>query len=404
MKPEPASPVPVTPAPLSVCMVTETYPPEINGVARTVQRMTEWLAQRGHRVLLVRPRQGPADLPGGNGGPPTHLLRSLPIPMYRELRIGLAGRGAFSRLWTRERPDAVYVATEGPAGLGALRQAQRMGIPAVSGFHTNFQTYSTYYGVGFLKRPVFAYLRSLHNRADWTVVPTRDLKDELVQAGFERVAIIARGVDCRLFHPGRRDPDLRRAWGLDDGDLGVLHVGRLAPEKNIDLAVRAFRALQEKVPGARLILVGDGPERKALAKAHPDLVFCGMQRGERLAAHYASGDLLLFPSETETFGNVTLEGLASGNGVVAYDYAGARTHVGHGVNGMLAPLGDAEAFVRATVDLGADPALLDRVRRRARASAEVVDWNEVMGGFERLLEQCVGETPRDDSGNGGGAR
>jgi glycosyltransferase involved in cell wall biosynthesis len=394
MNPEPAQPIPAA-APLAVCIVTETYPPEVNGVARTVQRMTEWLAARGHRVRLVRPRQGGQDKAhaNGNGGPPTHLLCSLPLPMYRELRMGLAGRGAFARLWARERPDAIYVATEGPAGLGALRQAQRMGIPAVSGFHTNFQTYSTYYGVGWLKRPVFAYLRSLHNRARWTVVPTRDLKDELTAAGFERVAIVARGVDCRLFNPARRDPELRRAWGLPEDALAVLHVGRLAPEKNIDLAVSAFRALQTVAAEARLVLVGDGPARKALARAHPDLIFCGMQRGEALAAHYASGDMLLFPSETETFGNVTLEGMASGLGVVAYDYAGARAHVVDGVNGMTAPVGDTAAFTRAALALAADPDLLARVRRDARASAEAVDWDAVMGGFEHLLMDCTEVAP-----------
>lgn len=391
MKPEPI-PTPVsTSAPMAVCIVTETYPPEINGVAWTVHRMTEWLAARGHRVRLVRPRQGARDLPNGNGGPATHLLKSFPLPLYPELRMGLAGRGAFSRLWARERPDAIYVATEGPAGLGALRQAQRMGIPALSGFHTNFQTYSTYYGVGWLRRPVFAYLRSLHNRARWTVVPTQDLKDELTAAGFRRVAIMARGVDCRLFHPDRRDPALRRAWGVADDAPAVLHVGRLAPEKNIGLAVSAFRAIQAAVPGARLVFVGDGPERKTLAREHPDLVFCGVQRGERLAAHYASGDLLLFPSVTETFGNVTLEGMASGLGVVAYDYAAARAHVDSGVNGMTAAVGEAPAFTHAAVALAADPVLLARVRRRARASAEVVDWDEVMGGFERLLAECAGE-------------
>jgi glycosyltransferase involved in cell wall biosynthesis len=317
------------------------------------------------------------------------LVRGIPLPRYPGLRLGLPPGAALRERWAHTRPDGVYVATEGPLGWSALRAARRLDVPVLSGFHTNFHGYARHYRGGWLAPGVVRYLRWFHNRTDGTLVATHDLRGQLQAYGFANLSLLGRGVDGRLFTPERRSPALRRAWGVSDAEPVVIYVGRLAPEKNIDVAIAAYRAMQRQQPSLRLVLVGDGPLRAALEQAHPDLVFCGAQTGERLAAHYASGDVFLFPSETETFGNVTLEALASGLVVVAYDYAAARMHIESGETGTLVPFGDAAAFVDAAVALLRSPERLDRMRQRARESVARLGWDRVVERFEALMLDAI---------------
>jgi len=321
---------------LHIALISETFPPEINGVANTLGRLVDGLRSRGHRVQLVRPRQAQDDAPQPD--PELLLTRGWPLPGYPGLQWGQSSLHKLLRRWKRQRPDVLYIATEGPLGLSALRAARRLAIPVVSGFHTNFQQYTGHYGFGLLTRVLTNYLRWFHNRTQLTLVPSIGQQVELQRRDFERLALLARGVDSQLFHPRRRSDELRESWGLGPEDLAVVHVGRLAAEKNLGLLVKAFRALQQAHPQRhmRLILVGDGPLRASLQAQLPDALFCGLQRGEALATHYASGDLFLFPSLSETFGNVVLEALASSLGVVAFDQAAAAQHIHHGHNGMLA--------------------------------------------------------------------
>jgi glycosyltransferase involved in cell wall biosynthesis len=371
-----------------LCVVTDTYPPEINGVALTLARLVDGLRTRGHTVSLVRPRR-PSDPPGPEVDPTLTLVPGLPLPGYPGLRVGLPPRALLRERWGRGRPDAVYVATEGPLGWSALGAARRLGVGVLSGFHTNFHGYARHYHGGWLAWGVARYLRCFHNRTDRTLVATTDLRDQLHARGFENLSVLGRGVDGRLFTPERRCHALRGEWGMSGSDPVVLYVGRLAAEKNIGLAIAAYRAMQRHHPSLRFVLVGDGPLRAALQRAHPDLVFCGAHTGERLAAHYASGDVFLFPSETETFGNVTLEAMASGLVVVAYDYAAARMHIAHGETGTLIPYGDARAFVEGAAALLRSPKGLDRMRRRARESVARLAWDRVVERFEVLLTDAI---------------
>jgi glycosyltransferase involved in cell wall biosynthesis len=363
-----------------ITLVTETYPPEINGVALTLARLADGLRGRGHEVSLVHPRRR-GDAPAID----TTLTAGLPIPGYRGLRFGLPARGMLAAAWRARRPDVVYVATEGPLGWSAVGAAQEQDIPVVSGFHTNFDGYMKHYRAGWLRRPAGAYLRAFHNRTDATLVPSDDLRVTLAGSGFHRLHVLGRGVDCARFSPARRSPALRAAWGAGDNDLVVAYVGRVAAEKNVELAVDAYRAMQSVRSDLRFVVVGDGPARERLARAHPDLVFCGFRTGVELAAHYASADVFLFPSDTETFGTVTLEAMASGLGVVAYDYAAARQHVTHTEDGLLVPYRDARAFVANAVRLACAPALLDRMRRAARDTVLPLDWGRVVERFESVL-------------------
>jgi glycosyltransferase involved in cell wall biosynthesis len=233
----------------------------------------------------------------------------------------------------------VQIATEGPLGWSALAAANKLRLPVASDFHTNFHSYSSHYGFGLLRRAIVAYLRKFHNKAAVTLVPTEGIRRELLGYGYENIEIIGRGVDTKLFHPGRRDPALRARWGANEDETVVLYVGRLAAEKNLALVFDAFDAMREAHPAIRLVLVGDGPERAVWQARRPDVVFCGTQVGGALAAHYASGDVFLFPSLTETWGNVTIEAMASGLAVVAYDCAAAEEVIRHGENGQGAARG-----------------------------------------------------------------
>jgi glycosyltransferase involved in cell wall biosynthesis len=276
----------------------------------------------------------------------------------------------------------VQVVTEGPLGASAIAAARELSIPVVSEFHTNFHAYSRHYGFGWLEGLVVAHLRRLHNRSRMTLVPSRELGNELLRKGYHGIRVVARGVDTALFNPARRSAALRAAWQAGDGDLVVAYVGRLAPEKNLPLVLTTFEALRRHIPNARLLLVGDGPSRHRLAQVHPEHIFAGMRHGEDLAAHFASADLFLFPSVTETYGNVTLEALASGLPVVAYRMAAAAELIRHGDNGMLADPGASDQFVRAALDLVTRPGARRRIAAAAPQSVAALDW-------ERIHEQLV---------------
>ncbi|QCI14616.1 glycosyltransferase family 1 protein [Pseudomonas putida] len=373
---------------LRITLVSETFPPEINGVANTLGRLSEGLRLRGHLVEIVRPRQA-GETPMADD-PQQMLCRGWGLPGYPGLQWGEVSVHKLLRRWRRQRPDVLYIATEGPLGLSALRAARRLGIAVVSGFHTNFPQYCGQYGLGLLARLLTHYLRWFHRRSVATLVPSQSQRLELERRGFERLALLARGVDAGLFNPARRNHALRLAWGLGPDDVAVLHVGRLAVEKNLGLLRPSIQALQRAYPDKRLclVVVGDGPQRAALEQSLPGAVFCGVRRGEDLAEHYASGDLFLFPSLTETFGNVVLEAMASGLAVVAYDEAAAAQHIRHGHSGALAMPGDQAAFIDAACWLLEESETLRRVRLNARQHASRQGWPAIVDQFENHLRNA----------------
>ncbi len=374
-----------------VAVVTETYPPEVNGVARSIACVVQGLQARDHAVQLLRPRQTAVDH-GLHPTPDEVLMRGLPVPRYPHLRMGVVSKRTLVNLWASRRPDVVHIATEGPMGWSALQAARHLKLPVVSEFRTNFHAYAQHYGIGWLRRPLLAYLRKFHNRCHSTMVPNAALAAELMAQGFRHVQVIARGVDTQLFHPLRRREALRAQWGAAPGDPVLLHVGRLAAEKNLQLLAALWPAVRERHPRARLVLVGDGPARAELQQQLPQAVFAGMQHGEDLAACYASGDLFVFPSVTETYGNVTPEALASGLPVMAYAYAAAGLLVRDGINGGLAPFQDETAFRRRLLALLDQPAALSEMRAAARASAESLDWDGIVQGIEQVYAQAIDGT------------
>lgn len=384
-----------TPAPmrpLRVAVVTETFPPEVNGVARTISRVVEGLRAKGHDVQLIRPRQAVDEGRQSHASQVQVLTRGLPIPGYPDMRMGLPSKRALMNLWKLRRPDVVYVATEGPLGWSALQSARALRVPVASEFRTNFHAYAQHYGVGWLQRPMLAYLRKFHNRTQVTMVPTVGLRQELSPHGFERLEVVQRGVDTDLFHPGQRRESLRHLWGAMPTDPVVVCVGRIAAEKNLMLLADAFEAFRANSPKAQLVVVGDGPLRQQLQARAPYAHFAGSRTGDDLAAHYASADLFFFPSVTETFGNVTLEAMASGLPVLAYNYAAAAQVIEHGRNGWLVPFDDAQAYVQAAGAVSATASEWRALGAQAVQAAARNAWDSIISQIERVLRQVLNDS------------
>lgn len=373
-------------------MVTETYPPEVNGVAHSVARVVDGLRARQHRVQVVRPGQGVHDEPARSSAGLDILTRGMAIPMYGHLRMGLPCGRLLVQRWAAQRPDLVHIATEGPLGWSALAAARKLQLPVCSDFRTNFHAYSRFYGMAWLRGPIAAYLRSFHNRCDTTMVPTESLKRELGGRGFRFLSMVARGVDTRLFSPTKRRDALRLQWGVRDIDPVALYVGRLAPEKNLGLVLQAFQNLRAIKPHARLVVVGDGPSRKELQAQCRQAIFAGFRSGEDLAEHYASSDLFLFPSLTETFGNVTLEAMASGLAVIAFDDAAAGQLIEHRTHGFLAPRLEIESFLQLAREVAASPELGRQAGREARRRALELGWDNILHKVEEVYAMTLAHT------------
>jgi glycosyltransferase involved in cell wall biosynthesis len=374
---------------LRLAVVTETYPPEINGVSMTIARFVEGLRARGHEVQLVRPRQ----TKGEAGESAEVLMRGLPIPRYPHLKMGLPAKNALVKLWTMKRPDVVHIVTEGPLGWSALRAAIKLKLPVTSDFRTNFHAYSSHYGIGWLKKPIFGYLRKFHNRTHCTMVPTASLAKELEEMGFHHLRVVARGVDTTKFHPIRRSQALRTTWGAQAETPVAIYVGRLASEKNLEVLIAAYQSMRHVRADVKLVLVGDGPMRRELEQRLPEAIFVGMQRDASLAEHYASGDIFIFPSVTETFGNVTPEAMASGLAVVAYDYAAAAQLIHDGVSGRLAPYHDTTAFVNAATAMVSAWPESRALGIAARRVAESLDWERLVSELEAVLHDAADSAP-----------
>lgn len=361
---------------MRVDIVTDTFAPDINGVAMTLGQLADGLRRRGHLVHIIR--SGAVDEEGQSSA------RSIGLPGYKEVRVGLPSPFKLRRRWARKRPDVIYVATESPLGMTAMKAAESLGIAIAAGFHTNFHHYVRQYRMAKMEPLAKAYLRHVHRRADVTLAPSSEVVSMLEEEGFSPVRLLGRGVDCNLFHPRRRDETLRRRWGAKPDSLVATVVGRVAVEKNLDLAIESFKRMRETVPDLQCVVVGDGPLRHNLESSHPWVHFAGMQKGEALARHYASSDVLLFPSQTETFGNVLLEGLASGLVTVSFDYAASAQHITPRFNGLKAPKGDNESYLQLAVEALSGNSQR-RMRKEARHSVRSQSWSEIVDSFEAIL-------------------
>jgi glycosyltransferase involved in cell wall biosynthesis len=379
---------------LRIAIVTETWPPEINGVAMSMMQLCQGLQRLGHKILLVRPIQKEVCI---EFHPDQEcLVLSQPVPKYPSVQFGWPQYLKVSKAFEKFAPDVVHIVTEGPLGLTALQAAKSKKIAVSSGFHSAFHDFSRFFDLAFLVKPIQRYLTWFHNSTDVTCVPSQFTEQALRSFGVTcPLVVVGRGVDVEKFSPKHRSQKLRQSWGADTDTRVMLYVGRLSPEKEVDVLIKSFHALQaHQGRNIKFVIVGDGPDRVRLTKLanSKDIIFTGNLSGHDLAAAYASADVFTFASQADTFGNVVLEAIASGLAVVAYDYVCAHQHVKHGQTGWLTPLGNTTEFVELICNLPA----ITQLRAMGQLASESVQsnsWQYPVQQLEQALYQVAKESP-----------
>jgi glycosyltransferase involved in cell wall biosynthesis len=368
-----------SPAPdkkLRVAIFSGNYNYVMDGPVRALNMLVAYLERQGHDVLVFAPvnRRTAFEHAGT-----LVTIPSVPLPGRRsEYRLGLGLHGSAKRALKEFSPNIIHIAAPDYTGYGALNYARKRGIPAVASFHTRFDTYPRYYNMGWLEKYLTRYMRYFYSRCEHVYTPSHSMTDELRADKIGRdVRLWTRGVDGDLFNPEKRDHEWRLANNFGDEDVVVAFVGRLVLEKGIDIFADAFKRAQNASPNLKALIVGDGPERATFETLLPDAVFAGYQQGEGLSRAYASADMFFNPSITETFGNVTLEAMASGLPCVGATAAGSRSLIEDGVTGFVAAP-NAAGFAEKIAELGRDSDLRRQMGLAAREQSERFCWDAIL--------------------------
>ncbi|OLZ66159.1 glycosyl transferase family 1 [Streptomyces sp. IMTB 2501] len=354
---------------MRVVIVTESFPPDVNGVAHCALQTARHLVDRGHHPLVVAPAPAPGSGPDTDAPCPVVRIPSLPLPGYPQVRVALPSRRLAAAL-VEHRADLVHLASPFVLGVRGMAAAAKLGIPAVAVYQTDLAGYArTYMGAG--EAAAWRRIRSVHAAADRTLAPSSAALGDLEAHGVPRVRLWPRGVDTVRFRPDLRDEALRRELA-PNGEAIVGYVGRLAPEKHVELLAGACG-----LPGVKVVIVGDGPSHAHLTEALPGAVFLGRRTGGDLARIFASLDLFAHTGPFETFCQTVQEAMASGVPVVAPAAGGPLDLVAHGRTGLLVPPGDVTAVTEAVRELAADPARRTAYGTAARTMVEGRTWAAV---------------------------
>jgi len=374
-----AEPRPAAERALRVALFAGIYDYIKDGVALILNRLVHYLERRGIPVLVFAPT-GPT--PAFDAVGELVPVPSVPIPFRPEYRIALGLPGLVRDRLEAFRPTLFHLAVPDILGYRALRLAERWNLPVVASYQTRFDAYLKYYGLGRLEGYGKKYLRHFYGRCRQVYPPTESTAAILREEGIAaNPRIWSRGVDSALFDPARRSVAWRHMLGVANCEVLVTFVGRLVKEKNTALLVRIFTAMKQRGIRFRGMIVGDGPEGAGMKAALPGVIFTGFLHDQSLARAYASSDVFLFPSESETFGNVTLEAMASGLPAVCADASGSRSLVIEGRTGYLASARAEAEFVARLGELVQDGGLRARMGAAARQRALEFDWDTILGGL-----------------------
>lgn len=374
---------------MRIALFADTYVPQRNGVALILDRLVHHLSNCGHDVLVAAPEPGRTRDPA-TGNPAAKLVRvpGFPLPRYPDLTVAIPFSREVGRAIRAFNPDVVHLVTEYSMGLTGLRAARRLGKPLVASFHTNIPRYLPYYGFGWASGACWRYLRWFHNKCSCSFCPSETTRAILLDRGFANVRIWGRGVDIERFTPTHRCETTRREHGPAEA-VHLLYVGRLTPEKDLPVLFEAYRQASHRASTrpVHLLLAGDGAySARMQARAPQGVTFLGHLNGDALSRAFASADCFVFPSRTETLGNVVLEALASGLPVIGAAEGGTMENVRDGLNGLLCTPGSASSFADGILRIAADSALRSKLAHNARAWAEQRTWDTafqpLIAGYE----------------------
>jgi phosphatidylinositol alpha 1,6-mannosyltransferase len=373
---------------MRVALITESFLPDVNGVAHSVVRAAEHLRSRGHEPLVIAPqpppavRAAPVDVPY-----PVVRIPSLPMPGYPQIRLGLP-TPTLTGMLRAHGTELVHLASPFVLGAWGMLAARTLKLPTVAVYQTDVAAYARAYRVSMTEGAAWRWIRTVHNLASRTLVPSTESAAALDTHGVQRVHLWRRGVDDVQFHPSHRNAGTRRALA-PNGEVVVGFVGRLAVEKQIDLLADVSR-----LPGVRLVVVGDGPAAATLRRALPQATFLGVRRGAQLARLYASFDIFAHTGPYETFGQAVQEAMASGLPVVAPNAGGPVDLVAHNRTGYLVPPFQAAGFTEAVRDLAADPARRAMFGAAGRRAIEGRSWQAVGDELLTHYEAAAGTPSR----------
>ncbi len=367
---------------MRIALFSEVYWPMVSGVGVTLVRLVEALEARGHVVRVYSPTY---PLPAGTADrPEAHRSPSVPLFLYPDVQWAFPRQRELDADLALFRPDVVHVATEFALGRAGIRAAGHLGVPVIASAHTDYEKYARRYGVPFLINVGWVYLRWFYGHAHRVLVPSRFYERTLNARGVHHTGLWTRGVDTRLFNPARRNDEWRARFGVGPDDLLVTYIGRMAVEKDLRRLLAAWRSLGEQRRRAQLVLVGQGPLEQEIRRWAPRGVhLAGVLSGEALAGAYASADLFVFPSPTETFGNSLLEAMSSGVATLAVGAGGVLDYAEHGRNAWLAPPQDTGELRAAMLRLMEDAALRERLARGGLATAAGRSWDTI---YDQLLD------------------
>ena len=375
---------------MRVALFTDTYVPEVNGVAKTLGRWAEFLESQGIPCKVFAPT---AEERFAASRSSVERLFSVPFLLYPECKFALPNPSRMKKALREFDPTIVHVATPFNIGFLGSHYARKRGIPLVGSYHTHFDQYLSYYKLQWMEPVLMKYMSWFYADCQKIYVPSRSAKEHLRPYGFPETEIWGRGINADLFNPNVNRDAALRSFGVDPSSFVVLYVGRLAAEKSVDSLLEAFRSLPEaERADMELVIAGDGPLYRELSETiapHERIRLLGFVEGRRLAELYAASDVFLFPSATETFGNVVLEAMASGTPVVGAAAGGVADTVRHGDTGWLCPPRDAAAFAAALTTLRRDAGLRERLSAAALEYAREQSWDRIFQGLLSSYEQVV---------------
>jgi len=364
---------------MKIAIFTDTFIPQVNGVSRTLQKLEGYLVEKkiDHRFFV------PETVKEDSFSSSVHRFTSIPFFLYPECRIALPNILHIRKQLRDFQPDLIHVTTPFNIGLSGWYYGQKMNIPMVASYHTNFDSYLHYYDLEFLSKWIWKYLRWFHQPFLKTFVPSQETKQELTKRGFSNLDLWQRGVDCALFHPDYNKRNLKEKYGIDSRFV-LTYVGRLAPEKHIDVLMAVAQQLPSSIKEqVHWLIAGDGPLREEMIKHKPDnMTFTGFLSEENLAEVYAGSTLLIFPSTTETFGNVVLESFACGTPVIGAYAGGVKEIIEDRKTGILCQPGEKDHFIQSIIRLLENEQVLNNMGVEARKYALSQSWDMI---FNQLI-------------------